>query len=90
MSRPATSYIRSRQVQNEPPSPWVRPRSARWKAWEWALASPAMVSPGSRSASAGAAMPGVTDAIRPSEPTSITTSASTGASSPPVQAHAHQ
>ena len=29
------AYIRSRQVQNVPPPAWVRPRSARWKAWLW-------------------------------------------------------
>ncbi len=47
----ASWYIWSRQVQNEPRPAWVRLRSARWKACEWALTSPGMVSPGSRSAS---------------------------------------
>ena len=38
--RPASSYIASRQVQKSPPPAWVRPRRARWKAWEWAFARP--------------------------------------------------
>ena len=41
----ASAYICSRHVQNVPPPPWVRPRSARWKAWLWALASPGSVRP---------------------------------------------
>ena len=45
---PATWYIRSRQVQNVPPSSWVRPRMARWKACECALAKPGSTSPASR------------------------------------------
>ena len=40
----ASAYICSRQVQNEP-GPWARPRSARWKACECALASPGIVRP---------------------------------------------
>src|ERR1700745_2620336 len=52
-SRPATSYIRSRQVQNVPRSAWVVPRRARWKACEWALARPGRVRPRRGSVSAG-------------------------------------
>ena len=32
-----------------PRSRWVRPRSARWNAWLWQLASPGIVRPGRRS-----------------------------------------
>ncbi len=46
-SRAATAYICSRQVQNVPPPAWVRPRSARWNAWLWPLASPGSTRPGS-------------------------------------------
>ena len=42
----ASSYICSRQVQNEPVPTWVRPRSARWNAWECALARPGQGQPG--------------------------------------------
>ena len=39
-SRPARAYICSRQVQKLPAAArWVRPRSARWKACEWRVAS---------------------------------------------------
>jgi hypothetical protein len=52
-SRPATSYITSRQVQKVPRPPPDSPRlgfvlpaqGSRWKAWLWALARPGTVSP---------------------------------------------
>ena len=47
-SAPASAYICSRQVQNEPSPACVRPRSARWNACECALARPGSVSPASR------------------------------------------
>ena len=53
VSRSARAYICSRQVQNDPAPRWVRPRSARWNAWLWQLASPGIVKPGRRSAPSG-------------------------------------
>ncbi len=47
MSRAATAYICSRQVQKVPPPACVRPRSARWKAWECASANAGSPSPSS-------------------------------------------
>ena len=48
-SRPVSSYIRSRQVQNESrPAPErcsVLPASARWNAWLWALVRPGITIP---------------------------------------------
>ena len=60
----ATSYIRSRQVQNVPRSAWVVPRRARWKACEWALARPGRVRPRRCSASSAAGAAGVTEVKR--------------------------
>ena len=79
-SRSATAYIRSRQVQKVPPASWVRPRSARWKAWLCPLAKPGSSTPGSRSARPGAA-PGVTAAKRPAATSTATSAARPSGSS---------
>ena len=57
---------RSRQVQNVPPPPCVRPRRARWNAWLWALASPGSTRRPSRGVAGSAASSGATAVIRPS------------------------
>src|SRR5215218_5890984 len=53
VSLDATAYICSRHVQNVPRPRCVRPRSARWNAWLWQLASPGTVNPASRFAPSG-------------------------------------
>ena len=85
-SRPASVYIACRQVQNVPPSPWVRPRSARWNAWLCALASPGSTSPASRCAPGGAATPLVSAVITPSRCSTSTPAAG----APSSQASSHQ
>src|SRR5215470_10921019 len=76
--------MRSRQVQNVPPSaaaPVPPPRSARWNACECALARPGSVSPGSRTVPGGtlaAGVPGVT-AVNRAPRASISTSLASGA-----------
>ena len=76
-SAPATSRTTRRPAG-------VRPRSARWKAWLWALAKPGTVSPANRVApAAGSAAPGSTAVMRAP---STRTSTSRSARSPPNHA----
>ena len=78
------------------------PRSARWKAWECALASPGIVTPARRSASGAAASPGLdrrdplavdldrtsaATASPPSQASSQKTASTTGAASRAVPPH---
>ena len=81
--RSASAYMSSRHVQKLPPPRWVRPRSARWNACEWAFARPGSVTPRSGTASPRFA-PGVTAAIRSP---SMTINTSRLTDSPPSQAN---
>src|SRR5580700_1966343 len=81
--------MRSRQLQNDSGPSCVRPRKARWKAWEWTFASPGSVRPSSLVApSGGWVTPGVTAAKR----SSFTSNRTSGVVRvPPSQAcRAHQ
>ena len=87
VSLDATWYMSSRQVQKVPEPTWTVERRARWKACEWALASPGRVSPRSTVApGGGASTPVRTPAIRPS----ATSRATPGSTWVPSQAWSSQ
>lgn len=87
VSRSATEYITSRQVQKVPEPTWTVPRSARWKAWLCALARPGRVRPRRTSApGGGAGVPVRTAVMRPS----ATSTSTPGSALVPSQACSNQ
>ena len=63
---------RRASVQKLPPSPWMRPRRARWKAWLWALARPGRTTPARRMSSGSGRRSARTSLIRPPSVTTRT------------------
>lgn len=74
-------YMTSRQVQNVPLPTCTSERSARWKAWLWALARPGTVRPRSAVAPGGGAGVSVRTAVMRPPAVSTVTPGSTWVSS---------